>query len=96
MKREIMIILLVALAVAAFVSPFAASSPDGLERVAEDHEFIEKAEGQEVFQAPMPDYGIPSLADSVFSGSVAGIIGTILTFVLMLGLAKTLTTGKKV
>ncbi len=44
MKRFIIIILAVSIIIAGFVSWFASTHPDGLERIAEDKGFIEKEE----------------------------------------------------
>ncbi len=54
-------------ALALIVSPFASSSPDGLEKVAEDKGFIEKAEETEPAwnSAPIPDYAFPGLTEKV-------------------------------
>jgi hypothetical protein len=46
MKRFTIIALGLALALGVFASPFASSRPDGLERVATDHGFVEKARSQ--------------------------------------------------
>ncbi|MFH1854041.1 MAG: PDGLE domain-containing protein, partial [Candidatus Omnitrophota bacterium] len=43
-KKEILLWLTAALILAFVVSPFAASSPDGLEKVAADNGFLEKGE----------------------------------------------------
>jgi hypothetical protein len=43
MKRFTIVALAVAIALGVLVSPFASSEPDGLERVATDHGFVEKA-----------------------------------------------------
>ena len=55
--------LAIAVALALFVSPWASSSPDGLEKVAEDKGFIEKAEETEPVweSSPIPDYAVPGL-----------------------------------
>ncbi len=71
--------LIIALIMAALLSPYASPDPDGLERVAEDKGFIEKGEGHDVFTAPMPDYEVPGLDDAI-KGPVAGIIGTLVMF----------------
>lgn len=71
--------LIIALIMAALLSPYASPDPDGLEKVAEDKGFIEKGEGHDVFTAPMPDYEVPGLGDAV-KGPVAGIIGTLVMF----------------
>jgi len=87
-RKEIIIILLVSLAIAAFLSPFASSSPDGLERVAEDKEFIHLSEGKEVLNSPMPDYIVPGIKNETAAGSLAGVVGTVLTFLAMYGLGR--------
>ncbi|MDP6627786.1 MAG: PDGLE domain-containing protein [Methanopyri archaeon] len=71
--------LIIALSMAALLSPYASPDPDGLERVAEDKGFIEKGEGHDVFTAPMPDYEVPNLGGAL-KGPVAGIIGTLVMF----------------
>lgn len=56
-----------------FLSPLASGSPDGLERVAEDHGFIDTAE-----DAPyeiIPDYLVPSIDNEALATIAAGVIG---------------------
>lgn len=72
---------LVGLAIAAVVvivlAPLASSDPDGLERVATDHGFIDLGEG-----APfeiLPDYTVPGL-DGSASTILAGLIGLAVVF----------------
>lgn len=66
--------LLIALAIP-FASPLADSNPDGLERVAEDHGFIEMSE------APpyelLPDYTVPFIQQEGVTTIAAGIIGVL-------------------
>lgn len=59
--------LAISVALALIVSPFASSSPDGLEKVAEDKGFLEKAEETEPAwnSAPIPDYAFPGLTETV-------------------------------
>jgi len=95
LRKEVIIGLLIALFVAAALSPFASSSPDGLERVAEDKGFLEKGEGKEVIKSPIPDYEVPGIGNKTFAGIAAGVTGTIITFILMLGIAKFLSFGRK-
>jgi len=70
-----------------FLSPLAASAPDGLERVAEDKGFMEKARAAlfEVF----PDYIVPGIQNEALATILSGIIGTLILFGLgyVLGLA---------
>ncbi|MDS1029374.1 PDGLE domain-containing protein [Bacillota bacterium LX-D] len=95
MKKEIWYGLLVALLIGVFLSPFASSSPDGLERVAEDKGFLAKSEGREVVGAPMPDYVLPVISNETVAGSAAGAVGTIITFGAAYGLAKIVSKKNK-
>lgn len=78
-----------ALAISAFVagglSLFASSSPDGLERVAEDLGFIETAQDSAVVDSPLADYGVAGL-DGTLAGAVSGIAGVIATAIVGYGL----------
>ena len=85
MKRFLIIMLAVSILMAGFVSWFASTHPDGLERVAEDNEFIEKAE--ESSYKLFPDYTIPGI-NPFWSNGLAGIIGTIAVFCLVMLLGK--------
>ena len=86
-KREIVIGLAAALAIALFLSPVASSWPDGLDRVAKDLGFFEKGEGAEVLQAPIPDYKIPGLDNEGFSTALSGTLGTLAMFGIGFGVA---------
>ncbi|SMB98900.1 cobalt/nickel transport protein [Thermanaeromonas toyohensis ToBE] len=79
-KRGSWLFLLLALMIAAFLSPWASSYPDGLERVAEDQGFLERSEGKEVIKGLMPDYIFPGIENEKLATALAGIIGTSLTF----------------
>ena len=69
--------LLIALIVAVF--SFAASgSPDGLERVADNHGFLSRA--LDPFYTILPDYTIPFVANETLSGILAVVLGTLLVF----------------
>ncbi|MFQ6117689.1 MAG: PDGLE domain-containing protein [Candidatus Bipolaricaulia bacterium] len=70
--------LLLAFGLALFLSPFASKAPDGLERVAEDKGFIERAEGG--FHSPIPDYAIPGLRNGALATGLAGLAGTLIAF----------------
>jgi cobalt/nickel transport system permease protein len=63
-----------------FVSPLANPNPDGLERIAEDHGFLEVA------QAPiytlLPDYTVPFIENEGLTTIFAGVIGVIVVSVL--------------
>jgi len=78
--------LVVALALAFFVSPYASSSPDGLAKVAAD-EGIDAGQMDHTFSAgPLADYEVKGVDDTKLSAGLAGIIGVTVTFVIGLGL----------
>ncbi|MDY6966678.1 MAG: PDGLE domain-containing protein [Halobacteriota archaeon] len=82
--------LIIALVLSGAISLFATSSPDGLERVAEDIGFIEEGEEEEVMEAPMPDYAISEIEDETLSASLAGLIGTVVIFLIVIGIGRAL------
>ncbi|MFD2610917.1 PDGLE domain-containing protein [Paenibacillus gansuensis] len=60
--------------IAGFLSPYASSKPDGLDRVAEDQDFASQA--SPVFTAsPFPDYEAGGFSSSALKTGAAGIIG---------------------
>lgn len=86
------IALVICLAVA-FISPLASSSPDGLEKVAEDKGFIEEA-----VEAPyelIADYALPGIENEALATILAGIIGTVVLFGAVCGLAWLVRGGKE-
>jgi cobalt/nickel transport protein len=87
------LLLLAALAVAAFLSPLASPLPDGLERVAEDHGFTGQA--RTWLTTLFPDYTIPGLSHPGLTTALAGIAGTLLTFSAGWGLAALLNRRKQ-
>ena len=89
--------LALSLALAFFISPFASSSPDGLEKVAGDKGFLAKAEETEPSwkASPMPDYTMPGVENEAISTGLAGIIGTVSVFVVGFVLAYLVTLRKK-
>ena len=78
--------LLVSLGMVMFLSPFASSSPDGLEKVAAQLSFEGKAENP-VFVAPLFDYSFPGVGSLAFSTILAGVIGTVVIFLVARSLA---------
>ena len=77
----------------AFLSPLASSSPDGLEKVAEDHGFIEQAH-KAPFQI-IADYLFPGIENEALATVLAGIIGTLIIFCTVYGLARLLRLRKR-
>jgi hypothetical protein len=69
----------------AILSPLASSSPDGLERVAEDKGFLGLAGGSP-FQI-FADYAFPGIHNEALATIIAGMIGTLLLFGVAYGLA---------
>ena len=87
-----LISLLVCLAVAS-LAPLASSSPDGLERVAEDRGFL--GLGQEAPYQVIADYVFPGIASEALATILAGVIGTLILFAVAYGLAWLLTLKKR-
>lgn len=79
-----LIFLLLAVVVALF-SPLASPHPDGLERVAEDKGFLDKA--REAYYSIIPDYVFPGIESEAVATIVAGVFGTLLMFGLGYGIA---------
>lgn len=81
--------LIVAAVLAIFISPFASSSPDGLEKVAEDKGFLRAAEEADTAwdHSPVPDYAMPGVNNEKVATGLAGIIGVLLTVVVMAGVS---------
>jgi cobalt/nickel transport system permease protein len=72
--------LAIAMALAVFVSPFASSSPDGLEKG-----FERAAASQPTWDfSPLPDYAFPGIHSAGVATAVAGGIGTVVLFILVL------------
>jgi cobalt/nickel transport system permease protein len=69
--------LAIALLLAVF-SPLASAYPDGLEWVAEEHGFIETAQGP--LYEIIPDYVFPGVSNEALATILAGIIGTLIVF----------------
>jgi PDGLE domain len=72
--------LLVAVGLGVVVSPFASSSPDGLERVATDEGFAETADDHPLGEGPFSDYAAPGVDDPRLSTGLAGLVGVLITF----------------
>lgn len=81
MKKYIVFGLIASIILVLF-SPLASSFPDGLEKVSEIFNFSHK--GTSLISSPMPDYTIPAIKNSTVSTIIAGIIGTLIIFILLL------------
>ena len=81
--------LVVALAIAAFLAPFASPLPDGLESAAERLGFAEAARA--LWPAPAPDYAMPWAALGRAGTALAGLLGTVAAAALAMALSRGLT-----
>jgi len=88
MKKRWWLVGLAAALVVAILSPLASVHPDGLERVAEDHGFIDTAL-EPAFNI-IPDYVFPGIANEKLATILAGIVGVAVLFLLMWGVARLL------
>jgi hypothetical protein len=74
--------LLIALAVT-LISPLASPWPDGLERVAEDHGFLDL--GKDPAYKIIPDYVLPGVQSESLATILAGMVGVVIVFGVSLG-----------
>jgi len=87
-KTRVLIILALAVAVglAAAVSPFASSHPDGLKKVAQTKRFLDEAKPTGLQEgSPIPDYAFPGVGDERLATGLAGFVGTLAVFALAYG-----------
>lgn len=84
--------ILVALGIIAVIvvaaSFFASGDPDGLERVAEDHGFLDFAQGHPF--SVIADYLFPGLGDGPLATIVAGLVGVAIVFGLVVLIGRVL------
>ena len=69
----------------AVISPLASSSPDGLEKVAEEEGFISQAQDS-TFHI-IADYVFPGIENETLATILAGLIGTLVLFGIAYGVA---------
>ncbi len=79
--------------IVATISPLASSSPDGLEKVAEDKGFIDVAQGSP-FEV-ITDYVFPGIQNEAFATILAGWIGVLLMFGIAYGIDWLVQSKKK-
>ncbi len=70
-----------ALLVVALLAPNASDAPDGLERVAEDEGFADRAEER---SGPLSGYAVPGVGNEAASTILAGALGTLAAAALAL------------
>jgi hypothetical protein len=78
--------LLVAIGLAMLVSGFASSSPDGLNKVAEDHGFAANARQHLFENGPLAGYAVKGVNGDRLSTGISGLIGVLVTFGMGLAL----------
>ncbi len=80
--------LAVTVGLAVFVSPWASSSPDGLEKVAEEKGFSGAAEDAEPAWSgsPVPDYAVRGVENERVATGLSGLIGVAVTVAAAVGL----------
>ena len=79
----------VALLLALFLSPFASTSPDGLEKVAQTKGFSEKGEPWKLWKhAPFFEYTLPWIKNEKVSTAISGLIGTLAIFFIAVGIGR--------
>ena len=71
--------LLVALALVFFVAPHASSAPDGLEKVAADHQMDTGERVSTVADSPLADYSVRGVDNSGLGIGLAGALGVAIT-----------------
>jgi cobalt/nickel transport protein len=90
MKKWVLTLLGVAVLAAVFLSPFASTKPEGLERVAKDKGFLERGEGRQAIKSPIAGYIVPGIKNERLATSIAGLVGVIIVAGLGFGLGTVL------
>jgi cobalt/nickel transport protein len=74
--------IVIAIIAATFISPFASAHPDGLEKVAENFGFIDKATiAVDKSFYFIPDYTFTYIASEKWQGPMAGLIGVLIILI---------------
>jgi cobalt/nickel transport protein len=82
--------LLVALLVAGVGSYYASAHPDGLEHVARETGFLDRAEDSPAADGPFAGYSTTGVDDARLGGGLAGVAGAVVVLGLALGLFRVL------
>ncbi|HXX33866.1 MAG TPA: PDGLE domain-containing protein [Thermodesulfobacteriota bacterium] len=79
----------VALLLALFLSPFASTSPESLEKIAEAKRSSEKEQAWKLWEhAPLSGYTLPWVKNAKVSTALSGLVGTLAIFLIAVGIAK--------
>ena len=76
----------VALVLAFFVSPYASSNPDGLEKVSSDKGIDASVTDHALADSPLADYSVQGVENTGLSTGLSGIVGVAVTFAIGTGL----------
>jgi hypothetical protein len=89
MSRRTLVLLglLLALVLAGGVSYYASGDPDGLAKVAAEQGLDKGEKAHDLEEGPFAGYETAGVGDGRLSVGVAGVVGVIVTFVLVGGLA---------
>ncbi|MGL5819431.1 MAG: PDGLE domain-containing protein [Phycicoccus sp.] len=85
-RRLLLAGLAVSLLLAGGLSFYASGHPDGLEYVAGQVGFLDSAEDSATAGSPLADYGVSGIEDARLSGGTAGVVGVLVTGLVMGGL----------
>jgi hypothetical protein len=86
----ILLALALAMGLATALSPYASSSPDGLEKVAKSKAFLDQGRPASIQEgAPVPGYAFPGIGDARVATGLAGFFGTLAVFAIGYGVAAT-------
>ncbi len=89
-KKHLYIVISFILLLSIFNSFLSSPHPDGLERIAENHHFINRA--QDSFSV-LKDYST-TISNNFIGTASAGILGIILTTIILFGFGKILSSKK--
>ena len=82
--------LVVALLIAGVGSYYASGHADGLERVAAQLGFLDRADRSPAADGPFAGYSTEGVGDARLGGGLAGVVGSVLVLVIGFGLFRTL------
>ena len=72
--------LLLSLALALFVSPWADGDPDGLDKVAEQEGFAATERKHDLGGSPVANYSVEGMSEGRLSTGIAGLTGVLVAF----------------
>lgn len=87
MKNPLIVVgFAVSLVLAAGVSYYASSSPDGFEKSAGEIGFLDTAKESPLKDSPLAEYGVAGVENERISGGLAGVIGVASTAAISFGI----------